>query len=131
MFDKIERLSRCGTYVFSQTQLTNYINDKKIIVESYTNNSTCRSILNSLIDALSWHTGRNHHCYAVALPSSVNFVKVNKTDSWVLTGDKNIECVEVQTSECHQVDKNVWSHGYSHSFNESESFTSVNSFINP
>ena len=130
IFDKIECLSRCGMYVFSQTQLINHINEKKFTVESYSSNSTCCSVLNSFIDAPSWHTGRNHYCYAVALSISVDFVKADKTDSWVLTKAKNIKCVEVQTSEC-QVNKNVWLHSYSHGCNESESFTSVNSFTNP
>ena len=100
------------------------------MVESYSSNSTCYSVLNSFIDAPSWHTGRNHYCYAVAFPISVDFAKVNKTDSWVLSKAKNIKCVEVQTSEC-QVNKNAWLYSYSYGCNESESFTSVNSFTNP
>ena len=115
---------------FSQTQFINHINDKKFMVESYSSNSNCCSVLNSFIDALSWHTGRNHYCYAVAFPIAVDFAEVDKTDSWVLTKAKNIKCDEVQTSEC-QVNKNIWLHSYSYGCNESESFTSVNSFTNP
>ena len=100
------------------------------MVESYSSNSNCCSVLNTFIDAPSWHTGRNHYCYAVAFPISVDFAEVDKTDSWVLTKAKNIKSVEVQTSEC-QVNKNTWLHSYSYGCNESESFTNVNSFTNP
>ena len=131
MFNITKYLSRCGTYVFSQTQLINHINDKNFVVESYSNSSTCHSISNSLIDAVPWHNGNDHHCYALALPISVSFVTVNKTNSWVLARTKNINCVEVQNSECYQVDKNLWLHDYSHCFDESESFTGVNLFTNP
>ena len=109
----------------------NHINDKKIVVESYSNSSTCYSISNSSIDALSWHNGNNHHCYDVALPISVNFVIDNKTDSWVLTRTKNIKCIEMQNSKCYQMNESLWLHDYSHCFDDTESFTSVSSFTNP
>ena len=106
------------------------MNDKKFTVESYSSDNTCCSVMNSFIDAPSWHTGRNHYCYAIAFPISVNFAEVDKTDSWVLTKAKKIKSVEIQTLEC-QVNNNTCLHSYSYGCNKSESFTSVNSFTNP
>ena len=86
--------------------------------------------MNSSIDASSWHTGTNHYCYAIAIPSSVNFAEVDKTDSWVLNKAKNINSVEIQTLE-DKVNNNTLSHRYSYDDSKSESFTGVNSFTNP
>ena len=109
VFNNINYLSICKTYVFSPTQSVSHINDKKFtsIIHSYS--STCHTILGKSTDALSWHISDKDYCYVVVLSFPVSFVRKSVTNSWALIGNKCNEYHEVRLCNYGALEISTWS----------------------
>ena len=129
VFNNINYLSMCETYVFSQTQSGSDINDKKFIPIFYSYSTTCHTVLGNSIDALSWHVNDKNYCYAVALPFSVSFLRESDPYNWALIGTKCNEYHEVRTCNYGALKTNTWSGDKMNSY-DGKSVTGANSFTN-